>query len=75
VSLFTLGEPRTPEPRARPGEIARGDYWSIVREGDDYILCYLSGELLGREKRLVLDEREARSIMAGHVPVEQFLSG
>lgn len=73
MSLFSLGAPRTPEPRRRPGEIARGGYWSILREGDDYLLCYLSAGLVGRERRLLLHEAEARSIMAGHVAVEQFL--
>ena len=73
MTLFTLGAMRTAEPVPRAGEIARGDYWAILREGDDYLLCYLSGDLLGRERRLLLSEAEARAILAGHTPVEQLL--
>lgn len=65
---------RGSDPVPRAGEIARGSYWSIVRAGDEYQLCYLSGELLGREKRLTLHEREAREIAEGKVPVELYLA-
>lgn len=72
--MFALGQPRTPaNPITRPGEIARGDYWSIVREGEDYVLRYLSRGLLGREERLLLHEREANAIASGDTPIEQFL--
>lgn len=75
MSILTIGNDRRgADPVPRPGEIARGDYWSIVREGDDYVLCYLSSELLGRERRLQLHEREARDIADGRTPVEFYLT-
>lgn len=73
MTLFSLGKMRIAEPVQRAGELARGDYWSLVRKGDDYFLCYLSDELLGREKRLLLCEHEVRPILSGHIPVEQLL--
>lgn len=74
MNALTLGSDRRgQDPIPRPGEIARGDYWSILREGDEYLLCYLTTELLGREKRMLLHEREARDIVDGRTPVELYL--
>jgi len=65
MSLFSLVPVSPPEAPAppRPGEIARGPWWSIRREGDDWLLCYLSADLHGREKRVMLTEAEARSVV------------
>jgi hypothetical protein len=73
MSLFTLATRRVPQAQSRAGEIARGDFWSVLREGDDHILCYLSAGLHGREERLHLSEDEARGIVDGRVAVEHFL--
>ena len=40
--------------------------WPVLRQ-------IRSGDLLGREKRLLLNEREARAVLAGHTPVEHLL--
>lgn len=73
MTPFTLGDLRVAIPTPGAGEIARGDWWRIVREGDDYLLCYLSAALPGREQRLPVHEGEARAMAAGDVPVALFV--
>lgn len=70
---FTLGELRHAEPQERAGEIMRGPYWAITRDGDDYILCYLSSDLAGTEKRITMQEEQVRAIIAGSSSVVPFL--
>ena len=63
-----------PTPLA-PGELFRGDSWSVYLEEQTYILGYVSGELAGRFKRITISPREAQQLMAGEITCESVLIG
>ena len=56
-----------------PGELFRGEYWSIYLEDKTYILGYVSGELAGRFKRIAISQTEAEQLIAGEVSCESVL--
>ena len=48
---------------AVPGAIASGLGWYVVREGQQHVLHYLTGENPEREEQVVLTEAEAARIV------------
>ena len=71
---FTIQPPPKFEPSPlAPDELFRGDYWSVYLEDETYILGYVSGELVGRFKRIAILPREAEQLMAGAVTCESVL--
>ena len=56
-----------------PGELFRGEYWSVFLEDEAYILGYISGELAGRFKRIAILQSEAEQLMAGEITCETVL--
>ena len=61
--------PATPD----PDELLRGDWWSILLKDGQYILDYISGELAGRGKQLVISKEEYERIKSGQIDVESVL--
>jgi hypothetical protein len=56
-----------------PGEVARGNWWSLFKREEGYVLEYISGEHNGRLKQLVVSEREAQQLVCGEADVEQLI--
>ena len=57
----------------QPGELFRGDYWSVFLENQTYVLGFISGELAGRFKRIAISPGEAEQLMAGEITCESVL--
>ena len=66
-----------PEPPTGKGDdlpvFAQGDSWRIVRDGAVYVLSYISGEIAGREKAVVIDEADAKRLAAGECDIDAIL--
>ena len=60
----TAGTYPDPAPR-QPGTVAEGGFWSVVRRGEAYVLDYVSGELAGRARQVVISEEEAHRLESG----------
>lgn len=56
-----------------PDEVLRGDWWSVLFQDGQYILDYISGELAGRVKQLVISKEEYERIKSGATSVESVL--
>ncbi len=56
-----------------PDEVARGDYWSLLKRESRYVLEYISGEMSGRLKQLVVTQEEAQRLMRGEAEAEQVI--
>ncbi len=54
-------------------EFAKGDSWTIVKDGEVYVLSYISGELAGREKAITIEEADAKRLAAGDVTIDDIL--
>ncbi|RYG65222.1 hypothetical protein EON80_17770 [bacterium] len=65
-------QPVVPSPPS-PDEISRGDYWSLLECEGRYVLEYISGEMFGRLRQLVVTEEEAQQLKRGDVEAEQVI--
>lgn len=60
-------------PPVAAGEI-RGDWWSALPVEGRYVLEYISGELAGRLKTIVISEVEYRELANGSLTVEGLIT-
>ena len=54
-------------------EFAKGDSWRIIKDGEVYVLVYMSGELAGREKSVVIEPADAHRLAAGEADIDAIL--
>lgn len=47
-----------------PAAVAKGESWTLIKRGGDYVVDYVSGELMGRERTLAVSDQEAEEIKA-----------
>ena len=55
----------TEPPPAGADELARGSFWTLYLRSGQKILAYVSGELAGRQREVVISEDEAQRICDG----------
>lgn len=70
---FDIVPPQPMMPTPSPDEVARGDWWSLLKREEGYVLEYISGEHGGRLKQLAVNESEAQRLMRGKDDVEQII--
>lgn len=57
-----------------PGEIARGEGWSVVMSGDVPMLRYHSGEHGGGMRRIAIREEEVEALRSGETSLDEVLT-
>lgn len=58
---------------SEPGEIARGDGWSVVMSGDVPMLRYHSGEHGGGMRRIAIRAEEVDALRNGETTLDEVL--
>lgn len=59
-------------PNLADGEV-RGNAWSAKPIGDEYVLSFLSGELAGMERSVVIQKTEYLELVDGSLSIESLL--
>lgn len=56
-----------------PGELFRGQAWSVYLENGDYFLNFLTGHLVSFEKRIPISKHEAEGLIKGELDADKVL--
>jgi hypothetical protein len=67
MEYYSLEEGKYPDKKKTTGDEFIGDGWSLRKDDEKFILSYVSGELQGKLKDVVISEKDYNLLVTGKI--------